>query len=162
MLLAESTPISAADTAATVHDRLAELGGRLIVSTLDALVSKTIEPVPQPDDGVTYAHKLGKEEGLLDWRRPARDLVNLVRGCNPWPGATASTPAGTLTVWRARAVDGTGPPGTLIAHERSLAIATGAGAFLPLDVQPESRRTLGWDDYLRGARLSAGRTLMAS
>src|SRR5512139_1502102 len=67
MLLAESTPISAADTAETVHDRLAELGGRLIVSTLDALVGKSIEPVPQPEDGVTYAHKLGKEEGALDW-----------------------------------------------------------------------------------------------
>src|SRR4029453_15360666 len=71
MLLAGGRPISAPDTAETVHDRLAELGGRLIVSTLDALVAKTIEPVPQPDDGVTYPHKLGKEKGALDWRRRA-------------------------------------------------------------------------------------------
>ena len=86
MLLAERTPISAADTAESVHDRLAELGGRLIVSTLDALVARTIEPVPQPDDGVTYAHKLGKEEGALDWRRPAAELERKVRAFHPWPG----------------------------------------------------------------------------
>jgi methionyl-tRNA formyltransferase len=86
MLLAERTPISAADTAESVHDRLAELGGRLIVSTLDALVGRTIEPVPQPDDGVTYAHKLGKEEGALDWRRPAAELERKVRAFHPWPG----------------------------------------------------------------------------
>src|SRR5258707_3656319 len=86
MLLAERTPISAADTAETVHDRLAELGARLIVSTLDGLVAKTIEAVPQPAEGVTYAHKLGKEEGALDWRRPAAELERKVRAFHPWPG----------------------------------------------------------------------------
>ena len=160
ILLSAETPIGDDETAGELSERLAALGARVILETLARL--PTLTPTPQPAEGATLAPRLKKTDGMLDWRRPARDLVNLVRGCNPWPGATASTPAGTLTVWRARAVDGTGPPGTLIAHERSLAIATGAGAFLPLDVQPESRRTLGWDDYLRGARLSAGRTLMAS
>src|SRR5215831_6785201 len=80
MLLAEKTPISAADTADTVHDRLASLGATLIVSTL--------EPVPQPEEGVTYAHKLGKEEGLLDWRRPAAELERKVRAFHPWPGTS--------------------------------------------------------------------------
>ena len=56
------------------------------MSTLDALVAKTLEPVPQPDDGVTYAHKLGKEEGALDWRRPAAELERKVRAFHPWPG----------------------------------------------------------------------------
>src|ERR1700704_526960 len=68
MRRAERTPISAADTAETVHDRLAELGARLIVSTLDGLAAKTLEPVPQSEAGVTSAHKLGQEEGALDWR----------------------------------------------------------------------------------------------
>ena len=79
MLLAERTPISAADTAESLHDRLAKLGAILIVSTLDGLVTKSIEAVPQPEEGVTYAHKLGKEEGLLDWRRPAAELERKVR-----------------------------------------------------------------------------------
>ncbi len=86
MLLAERTPISAADTAESVHDRLAELGARLIVSTLDGLVARTLEPVPQSEEGVTYAHKLGKEEGALDWRRPAAELERKVRAFHPWPG----------------------------------------------------------------------------
>ena len=88
MLLAESTPISSADTAETVHDRLAELGARLIVSTLDGLMRNTIDPVVQPEEGVTYAHKLGKEEGVLDWRRPAAELERKVRAFHPWPGTS--------------------------------------------------------------------------
>src|SRR6185295_15688500 len=68
MLLAERTPIHADDTAETVHDRLAAMGATLIVSTLDGLVRRSIDPTPQPNEGVTYAHKLGKEEGVLDWR----------------------------------------------------------------------------------------------
>src|SRR5262249_20345391 len=79
MLFAQRTPISAADTAETVHDRLAALGAKLIVSTLDGLVAKSFEAVPQPSEGVTYAHKLGREEGLLDWRRPAAELERKVR-----------------------------------------------------------------------------------
>ncbi len=88
MLLAERTPISAADTAETVHDRLAALGATLIVSTLDGLVRKSIDPTPQPQDGVTYAHKLGKEESVLDWRRPAAELERKVRAFHPWPGTS--------------------------------------------------------------------------
>ncbi|TBR26385.1 MAG: methionyl-tRNA formyltransferase, partial [Reyranella sp.] len=92
MLLAESTPISAADTAESVHDRLADLGARLIVSTLDGLLRQSIEPVAQPAEGVTYAHKLGKEEGVLDWRRPAAELERKVRAFHPWPGTSFEAP----------------------------------------------------------------------
>src|SRR5215472_18895549 len=88
MLLAERTPISAADTAETVHDRLAEMGATLIVSTLDGLMRRSIDPTPQPKEGVTYAHKLGKEEGVLDWRRPAAELERKVRAFHPWPGTS--------------------------------------------------------------------------
>ena len=89
MLLAERTPISrrrhGRDACTTGWRNWAR---RLIVSTLDGLVAKTIEPVPQPDDGVTYAHKLGKEEGALDWRRPAAELERKVRAFHPWPGTS--------------------------------------------------------------------------
>src|SRR5262245_33974530 len=88
MLLAERTPISAGDTAETVHDRLAAMGATLIVSTLDGLMRGSLESVPQPEEGVTYAHKLGKEEGVLDWRRPAVELERKVRAFHPWPGTS--------------------------------------------------------------------------
>ena len=154
MLLQAETPIGAEETAGELSARLAPLGARLILDTLARL--DTLRATPQPE-GATLAPRLKKADGALDWTRPARDLVNLVRGCNPWPGAAA----GPLAIWRARAVDGAGPPGTLIPHERTLAIATGAGALLPLEVQPESRKAIAWDDYLRGARLAAGRALSA-
>lgn len=159
MLLQAETPIRPEETAGELSARLAPLGARVILATLARL--DTLGATPQPD-GATPAPRLKKRDGALDWTRPARELANLVRGCNPWPGATTPTPAGPLAVWRARTVEGAGAPGTLIAHERTLAIATGAGALLPLEVQPESRRAVAWDEYLRGARLGAGRALMAS
>jgi methionyl-tRNA formyltransferase len=159
MLLQAETAIGLEETAGELSARLAPLGARVILDTLARL--DTLRATPQPE-GATLAPRLKKSDGALDWSRPARDLVNLVRGCNPWPGATTSTPAGPLAVWRARAVEGAGAPGTLVAHERTLAIATGDGALLPLEVQPESRRAVAWDVYLRGARLTAGRALTAS
>ena len=101
MLLAERTPISAGDTAQSVHDRLAELGGRLIVSTLDGLMRRTIEPVPQPDAGVTYAHKLGKEEGAR--LHPLADdlAVDLALGRDVDDGVAEQVgPAGEAAVGR--------------------------------------------------------------
>src|SRR5436190_4994906 len=113
MLLAERTPISAADTAQTVHDRLAELGATLIVSTLDELVTKSIEPVPQSGEGVTYAHKLGKEEGVLDWRRPAAELERKVRAFRPWPGTSFELDGEHIKVLEATLALASGAPGTV-------------------------------------------------
>jgi methionyl-tRNA formyltransferase len=157
VLLTAETPIGAAETAGQLSERLSVLGAEVILDTLARLDSLT--PAPQRHEEATLAPRLKKIDGVLDWRRPARDLVNLVRGCNPWPGATTTVPGGALTVWRARAVAGAAEPGTLIAHERTLAIAAGKGAVLPVEVQPESRRAVGWDEFLRGARLDAGQRL---
>jgi methionyl-tRNA formyltransferase len=157
VLLSASTPIGADETAGELAERLAGLGAQTILDTLARL--DTLAATPQRHEAATLAPRLKKTDGALDWRRPAADLVNLVRGCNPWPGATTRAPGGTLTLWRARSVAGEAPPGTLVAHERTLAVATGAGAVLPLEVQPESRRAVAWDQYLRGARLAAGQRL---
>ena len=82
----------------------------------------------------------------------------MIRGCNPWPGAVTVTPLGPLTLWRAHAVAASvdAISGTLVAHERTLAITTGEGLLVPAEVQPESRRAVAWDEYLRGSRLLAG------
>jgi methionyl-tRNA formyltransferase len=159
VLLTRPTPIGAEETAGELFERLARLGAEVIVETLDRL--DALVPVPQDSAAATLAPRLKKSDGALDWSRPTRDLVNLVRGCNPWPGTTATTPGGTLTLWRARAVPAAarGAPGTLLDAGDALAVATGDGLLLPLEVQPENRRAMAWDEYLRGARLAVGARL---
>jgi methionyl-tRNA formyltransferase len=160
MLLAERTPISAADTAATVHDRLAELGGRLIVSTLDALVAKTIDPVPQPDDGVTYAHKLGKEEGALDWRRPAAELERKVRAFHPWPGTWFDVDGERIKVLGAALALAAGAPGTVsIGRDGFPVVACGVGGVKLLKLQRAGKSAQAADAFLRGFALAAGTVL---
>ncbi|MGH7388794.1 MAG: methionyl-tRNA formyltransferase [Candidatus Rokuibacteriota bacterium] len=162
MLLRAETPIGADETAGELAARLAVLGATVLTDTLDRL--DALVPEPQRPEQATLAPRLKKADGHLDWDRPARDLVNVVRGCNPWPGATAASPAGRLTIWRARSV-GSGrrdpserldPPGTLTPWDGELIIATPEGGLLPLEVQPESKRRMAWPAYLRGARLAAG------
>jgi methionyl-tRNA formyltransferase len=160
MLLAERTPISAADTAETVHDRLAELGGRLIVSTLDALVAKTIEPVPQPDDGVTYAHKLGKEEGALDWRRPAAELERKVRAFHPWPGTWFAVEGERIKVLEAALALAGGTPGTVsIGRDGFPVVTCGVGGLKLLKLQRAGKSAQTADAFLRGFTLAAGTVL---
>jgi methionyl-tRNA formyltransferase len=155
VLLMRSTPIGPEETAGELFARLALLGAEVIVETLRQLDS--ITPRPQDDAAATLAPRLKKADGAIDWTKDARTIVNLVRGCNPWPGATAITPAGALSVWRARAIAGSrATAGTLVAHDGALAIACGDGLVLPVDVQPESRKTMPWNDWLRGSRLGPG------
>src|SRR6185369_2582968 len=136
MLLAERTPIYADDTAETVHDRLAAMGATLIVSTLDGLMRRTIDPTPQPAEGVTYAHKLGKHESLLDWRRPAVELERKVRAFDPWPGTSFSFNGEAIKVLGAALALASGPPGTLsIARDGVPVVACGVGGLRLLKLQ---------------------------
>jgi methionyl-tRNA formyltransferase len=156
-LLIETTPIGPEETAGELSTRMAEIGARLLLRTLEDIA--TLPRIPQDHTKATLAPRLRKEDGWLRPAEPARDLVNRVRGCNPWPGAALVTPAGRLLIWRAAAIPAPGlaaPAGTLVASEGSLAIATGDGLLVPLDVQPENRKAMPWADFLRGARLSAG------
>ena len=160
MLLAERTPISAADTAESVHDRLAELGARLIVSTLDALVARTIEPVPQPEDGVTYAHKLGKEEGALDWRRPAAELERKVRAFHPWPGTWFDCQGERIKVLGAGLALAAGAPGTVsIGRDGFPVVACSVGGLKLLKLQRAGKSAQSADAFLRGFALGAGTVL---
>jgi methionyl-tRNA formyltransferase len=164
MLLAERTPISSADTAESVHDRLAELGARLIVSTLDGLIRKTLEAVPQPEGGVTYAHKLGKEEGALDWRRPAAELERTVRAFDPWPGTWFELPVEGKTerikVLAAGLTLAVGAPGTVsIARDGFPVVACGVGGLRLLKLQRPGKSVQSADAFLRGFALPPGTVL---
>src|SRR5476649_77425 len=164
MLLAERTPISAADTAESVHDRLAALGATLIVSTLDGLVRKSIDPTPQPEEGVTYAHKLGKEEGVLDWRRPAAELERKVRAFHPWPGTSFELPLGgkseRIKLLEAGLALAGGAPGTVtIARDGFPVVTCGVGGLRLLKLQRPGKAAQSADAFLRGFALPAGTIL---
>ena len=157
MLLSESTGIGPDETAAELSARLSEIGARVMIRTLDELDS--LAPKPQDHAQATLAPRLKKEDGWLRLGEPARELVNRVRGCNPWPGASLMTPAGRLIIWRAAAVPhpSKAAPGTLVATgPGATCIATGSGLLLPVEVQPESRKAMAWEEFLRGARLGPG------
>jgi methionyl-tRNA formyltransferase len=159
MLLSASTPIGPDETAGDLGIRLAALGAEVLIDTLARLDALT--PRPQRNQDATLAPRLKRTDGFLDWNRSARELVDVVRGCNPWPGGLARGPSGALTIWRAAAL-GAGcakPPGTLDSPDTGrdeLAIATSDGWLQPVEVQPENRRAMSWSDYLRGARIAAG------
>ncbi len=160
MLLQQATPIGPDETAGELGTRLAQLGAVVLLRTLDQL--DTITPAPQHRAAATLAPRLKKEDGWLRLSEAARALANRVRGCNPWPGAALMTPAGRLLIWRATVVPhpSTERPGTLVATgPGATAIATGEHLLLPNLVQPENRKTVPWEDFLRGARLGPGARL---
>ncbi len=155
MLLQEAISIAAADTAASLHDRLAALGARLVVTALRDF--DRLAPVVQPEAGVTYARKIEKAEADLDWSRPATELVRKVRAFDPFPGAAASLEQTPLKIWRAEAVNGEGKPGTVLAASgEGILIACGEDVLRITELQKPGGRRLAAADFLRGFPLVAG------
>ncbi len=157
ILVQEEIAIDPEETAGELADRLSRLGADLVLRTLAGL--DRLSPRPQNHAAATLAPRLKKEDAVLDWSRPAGSLVNRIRGCNPWPGASCMSPVGRLLIRRARAVPdpASASPGTLgQTAGGEPAIATGEGLLLPCEVQPENRRVMSWGEFLRGARLSPG------
>jgi methionyl-tRNA formyltransferase len=171
MLLTRTVAIGPEETAGELATRLAPVGADVMIDTLDRL--DTLTPLAQQHEAATLAPRLKRSDGSIDWMRPAHVIVNQIRGCNPWPGATTRTPRGTLMIHRAAAArwDGPEPPGTLVRIDAVTAsppggvspsvgtveaIATGDGALVPREVQPESRRAIAWTEFLRGSRLEPG------
>ncbi|MBE7420568.1 MAG: methionyl-tRNA formyltransferase [Ideonella sp.] len=143
MLLVADTPIGDDDTAATLHDRLAVLGARLIVEALQQLSADALPAKPQPPAGATHAAKIDKREAALDWRHDAATLERRVRAFDPFPGATLSHGGTVLKLWRARALaDRHGRPGTVLSTlPGPLVVACGRGALELLELQrPGGRR----------------------
>jgi methionyl-tRNA formyltransferase len=152
MLLAEAVPITAATTTPMLHDQLAELGARLIVAALDGVMKQSLTPVPQPEQGVTYAHKLGKDEGRLDWRRPAVELERQVRGLVPWPGTFFDIGTERIKVLQASLALGSDAPGAIIGGN-GLTVACGSGALRLEKLQRPGGKALDADAFRRGFTL---------
>jgi methionyl-tRNA formyltransferase len=143
MLLCEALPIAPDDTTGVLHDRLAALGGRLIVEALEAAACGGLHPTPQPADGVTYAHKIDKAESAIDWQQPAAVIERRVRAFDPFPGASFRLGDDTLKLWRAAPQpELNGAPGTVLRSDaREVVVACGDGALALLELQrPGGRR----------------------
>ncbi|MCE4554072.1 methionyl-tRNA formyltransferase [Roseateles cellulosilyticus] len=136
MCVIERLAIRADDTTATLHDRLAALGGRLIVEALEMAACGGLPQTPQPAEGVTYAHKIDKAESAIDWCQPAADIERRLRAFDPFPGGVATLAGETLKVWRAEAAIGAGSPGHVIAvDEGGPVVACGSGALRLTELQ---------------------------
>ncbi len=163
MLLAEAVPIGAKETGSTLHDTLAALGARLIVTALEGLATGTLNARLQTEDGVTYAAKLRRGEGRLDWRRPAVELERAVRAFTPWPGAEFEAPSAhggsRIKVLAAETIPGdpTAEAGTVL--DARLTVACGTGALRLLKVQRAGKAALDTEAFLRGFDLAPGTRL---
>ncbi|WNK00505.1 methionyl-tRNA formyltransferase [Thalassospiraceae bacterium LMO-JJ14] len=158
-VLAEArTPIAARETASSLHDRLADMGAELLVRTLDGYAAGDIQPVPQPENGITYAHKLERGEGRLDFSKPAAELERTIRALNPWPGTWFEYAGERIKVAAAETVPGaSGDPGSVLDGE--LTIACGDGALRPLKVQRPGKSMTDVQAFLRGYPIGAGSRL---
>ena len=158
VLLQEAIAIAPEDTAQMLHDRLAVLGGRLIVQALE----RTLTPVPQNDAQATYATKVEKHEAQIDWNSEASDIDRKIRAFNPAPGAWTTCRGATLKVWRASpAAVAAGKPGSVIDTERgSITVAAGGATSLRLlEVQRAGGKRLPAGVFLSGTTLARGERL---
>jgi len=158
ILLQHAELITPTTTAGELTARLAALGGELIVAALDRLAAGELRPHPQPEAGVTYAKKLGRDEALLDWRLPAARLERQVRAFDPWPGAYFLVGDERVRVLSAEAASGgNAPPGTVL--DGQLSIACGDGVLRPLRMQRAGRAAMDTEALLRGFALPPGTVL---
>jgi methionyl-tRNA formyltransferase len=151
MLLVERVAIEDTDTTGSLHDKLAALGGRMIVDALHKMAQGGLEAVPQPEEGVTYAAKIGKEEAKLDWALPALALARKVRAFNPFPGAHGQAGTTTIKIWNAQPADGRGQPGQVLqADAQGIVVACGTGALRLTELQKPGGKRLAAAEFLKG------------
>jgi len=143
MLLMEREAIAPDDTTALLHDRLARLGGRMIVEALELAACGGLKPVKQPEAGVTYAHKIDKAEATIDWTSPASQIARRVRAFDPFPGTTFQLNGETIKLWSASVLPASGDPGQVLhASGDSLVVACGEQALALHTLQrPGGKRT---------------------
>lgn len=160
MLLRERIAIRDSDTTDTLHDRLAVLGGRLIVEALEMAACGGLHAEPQPQEGVTYAHKIEKAEAAIDWTQPAAAIARRVRAFDPFPGAHTTHAGETIKVWAAEALPGNGRAGEALAVEpEGITVACGEGALRLTVLQRAGGKRLPAADFLRGFALAPGEVL---
>ena len=157
VLAMERIPITDRTTASDLHDALAELAARMVGPVIDDLASGRAAPQRQPDEGVTYAAKLDKAEGRIDWAQPAVLLERQLRALNPWPGCWTEIDGQRVVVLEGEVAGGAGAPGELL--DDRLTIACGEGALRLTRVQRAGGKPMSAADFLRGFPLPVGARL---
>lgn len=159
--LTEEVAISREMTAGGLHDRLKEVGARLMVEAMAKLERGELTLAAQPSEGATYAKKIAKEETRVDWRRPASQVHNHIRGLSPFPGAWCEMPVGgrkeRVKLLRSTPAEGTGAPGEVL--DDGLAVACGEGAVRLMALQRAGGRPMTAEDFQRGAKIKKGTLL---
>ncbi|MES2299492.1 MAG: methionyl-tRNA formyltransferase [Pseudomonadota bacterium] len=157
MLQVGRIPITPFDTTGSVHDKLAALGGTMIVAALRKMAAGTLEAVPQPQAGVNYAAKISKEEAALDFSRPAEEIARKIRAFNPFPGAHANVNGNTIKLWGAQALaaDSSKAPGTVLAADaqHGIVVACGSGTLRLTELQKPGGKRLAAAEFLKGFAL---------
>jgi methionyl-tRNA formyltransferase len=173
MLLRDALPIEAADTTGSLHDKLADRGGALIVQALQDAQQGVLRPVKQPEEGVTYAHKIEKAEAAVDWRLSAEAIDRRVRAFNPFPGATAQMGDEVIKLWGAHVEKhatqvqpshqaAASPPGTVLsANEHGVHVQCGDGVLCITELQRAGGKRLMAAECLRGFAIAAGQVFKA-
>ena len=153
--------IRAADTAADVHDALAHIGAQAIVADLQRLQAEgRLNSIPQPENGVTYAHKLSKEEARIDWHAPAQQIERQIRAFNPVPAAWTEYCGKPLKIWRAEVADLQGPAGTVLqCRSDGLIVACGQQSLKITELQPAGSKRMEIAAFAAGNRIEAGEYL---
>ena len=177
ILMQESIPLSADETAGSLYDKLSSMGGPLLLKALDAIEEGTVTPVPQGDSGTHYAKMLRKEMGNIDWTKSAEEIGRLVRGLNPWPSAYTHWNGKMLKIWMAEPVTQEelsalgcdekngmdlkeAQPGTvMIVTKDTLMVQTGDGLLALTELQMEGKKRMPVQAFLMGCRLQTGEKL---
>lgn len=160
MLLKKATPIGPDEDIASLHDRMALLGAELLGETLDRLKAGTVSPEPQDDSQSCYAPLLKKEDGLIDWSRPAVAIHNLVRGFSLWPGAVTTLAGEPLKLFRTAPAEGSGIPGTVLnVSKGGIEVACGTDSLLIFELQAAGSRRMDAASFLAGHLLTPGTRL---
>lgn len=162
MLTQRSLPLAPDETGQSLHDKMAVLGGELLIETLPPYLSGKLQPQAQPEDGVTYAPQIEKGEGRIDWSKSAVEIERLVRAFTPWPGTFTSWEGKLLKILKAalpQTASASGEIGQVIEHHGQIAIVTGEGLFYPLQLQLEGKKAMSIDDFVRGYKQFVGARL---
>ena len=162
MLLVERIAIAPDDTTGSLHDKLATLGGRLVLEAIELAACGGLRPVPQPAAGATYARKIEKSEAAIDWSQPAEVIERRMRAFDPFPGATGVLAGETLKVWRSAlekqaAPAGVSSPGAVLAVDPAgITVACGTGALRLTELQRPGGKRLAAAQFLQGFAISPG------
>ena len=164
MLLVQALPIGPRATTASLHDELAALGGQLIVQALQLAGQGALRPVPQPAEGVSYAHKIDKHEAAIDWRQPAALIERRIRAFDPFPGASTTLGDAVIKLWRSEIDSSLRTPdarcGQILAiNDAGITVACGDGALRLTELQRPGGKRLPAREFLRGFALAPGQCL---